>query len=206
MILSGNTTSKSSLPVSRVSLIQKIKYRLAKYSLWEHLLGLWFSRKFTGHGIIVVTGARPFPKVINKGGEIHAGNCQFYEGVRLEIGKKAILQIGNGTYLNRNTIVVAETSVEIGKDCLIAWDVVIMDSDLHPILGKVMENKPVIIEDNVWIGCRTIILKGVRIGRGAIVAAGSVVTKDIPAYAIAAGVPARIIATRSAEEPLTEKS
>jgi acetyltransferase-like isoleucine patch superfamily enzyme len=179
----------------------RIKLRLQRHSLWEHIKGLWFSRKLSTHGIVVVTGSGSFPKVINRGGEIHAGNCQFYEGVRLEIGKGASLIIGNGSYLNRNTLVVAETKVEIGNFCKIAWDVIIMDSDLHPIEGKILENKPVIIEDHVWIGCRSIVLKGVRIGKGAIIAAGSVVTKDIPAYAIAGGVPARVITTRSFIEP-----
>ncbi|MBI2427228.1 MAG: acyltransferase [Ignavibacteriales bacterium] len=127
---------------------------------------------------------------------MYAENCQFYEGVRLEIGKGAVLRIGNGTYLNRNTLIVAETSIVIGKNCRIAWDVVIMDSDLHPIPGKVMEIKPVVLEDDVWIGCRSIILKGVHIGSGAIIGAGSVVTKDVPANAIIGGVPAQVISFR----------
>jgi acetyltransferase-like isoleucine patch superfamily enzyme len=173
------------------------KNRLTRHSLWEHIKGLWLSRKFTEHGIIVVTGSGSFPRVINNGGLIYAGSCQFYEGVRLEIGRNAVLKIGNGTYLNRNTLIVAQTSIEIGNRCRIAWDVIIMDSDLHPIDGKIMENKPVVLEDNVWIGCRSIILKGVRIGKGAIIAAGSVVTKDIPPYAIAGGVPAKVISVRS---------
>ncbi len=151
----------------------------------------------TRHGIILVTGKRPKPRIINSGGEIIVENCQFYEGVRLEVGKGAVLRIGNGTYLNRNTLVVAESRVEIGRDCKIAWDVVIMDSDLHPVQGTVMENKPVIIEDDVWIGCRCIILKGVRIGRGAVIAAGSVVTKSVPPNAIVGGVPARVLVDRT---------
>jgi len=65
---------------------------------------------------------------------------------------------------------------------------------MHTLPGRVSE-KPVVIEDDVWIGCRSIILKGVRIGRGAVIAAGSVVTKDIPAGAIAGGVPARVLST-----------
>jgi acetyltransferase-like isoleucine patch superfamily enzyme len=181
-------------------ILTRIKLRLQRHSLWEHMKGLWFSRKLSTHGIIVVTGSGPFPKVINNGGEIHAGHCQFYEGVRLEIGKGASLNIGNGTYINRNTLIVVQTKIEIGNFCKIAWDVIIMDSDLHPIEGKILENKPVIIEDHVWIGCRSIILKGVCIGKGAIIAAGSVVTKDIPPYAIAGGVPAHVITTRSITE------
>ena len=162
-------------------------------SLWDHIKGLWFSRKLTKHGIIVVSEGLPFPKVINRGGEIYAENCQFYSGVRMEVGEKAIIRIGKGTYLNRNTLVVANKLVDIGRNCRIAWDVVIMDTDSHPIYGREMEDKPVIIEDNVWIGCRSIILKGVHIGTGAIVAAGSVVTKDVSQHTVVGGVPARPI-------------
>lgn len=180
--------------------IYQIKKNLIKFSALELLRGAWFSRKLTKHGVTVVRGGRPAPKVYNEGGEIITDNCQFYEGVRLEVGKDAVIRIGKGTYLNRNTVVVAKERVEIGNGCKIAWDVVIMDSDLHPIEGKEMKNKPVIIEDNVWIGCRSIILKGVTIGTGAIIAAGSVVTKHIPAYAVAAGVPAKVLAIRASEE------
>lgn len=178
--------------------MRRAKLRLSQHSILEHFRGLLFARKMTRHGIILVTGKRPKPRIINNGGDIIVENCQFYEGVRLEVGKGAVLRIGNGTYLNRNTLVVAESRVEIGKDCKIAWDVVIMDSDLHPIQGEVMENKPVIIEDEVWIGCRCIILKGVRVGEGAVIAAGSVVTRNVPPHAIVGGVPARILGNRAA--------
>ena len=134
------------------------------------------------------------PTVVHKGGKLMAGNCQFYSGVRLEIGPKATLLIGNGTYLNRNTLIVCEDRVEIGENCRIAWDVNIMDSDLHPIDETPIVNKPVRIEDNVWIGCRSIILKGVTIGNGAVVAAGSVVTKNIPPRTVFGGSPAKLIA------------
>lgn len=174
-------------------LYEKIKKRFRKHSVKEYIRGIWFARSMTTHGIIVVTGGRPAPRIFNGGGEIHVESCQFYEGVRLEVGKNAVLKVGNGTYLNRNTLVVAQERVEIGKMCRIAWDVVIMDSDLHPIAGRALENKPVVIGDDVWIGCRCIILKGVEIGHGAIIAAGSVVTKSIPPGTIAAGVPARVI-------------
>lgn len=154
----------------------------------------------------MVSGRRPSPKIFNRGGQIVVQNCQFYEGVRLEVGKGATLKIGNGTYLNRNTVVVAENRVEIGRDCRISWDVVIMDSDLHAVKGTTMDNRPVIIEDNVWIGCRCIILKGVTIGTGAIIAAGSVVTKNVPPNMIAAGVPAKIISERVHEESATKSN
>ena len=84
--------------------------------------------------------------------------------------------------------------MEIGRDCMIGWDVVIMDTDLHPVGGRPMVNKPVIIEDHAWIGCRSIILKGVTVGEHAIVSAGSIVTKDVAPYTIVAGHPAREVA------------
>ena len=175
--------------------LHKIILRLRKYSIREHLAGLWFSKNFDNSGYIVVTGGRPMPKVIHKGGKLLAGNCQFYSGVRLEIGPKGTLLIGNGSYLNRNTLIVCEEHVEIGKNCKIAWDVIIMDSDLHPIDDSTpIVNKPVRIGDGVWIGCRTIILKGVTIGAGAVVAAGSVVTKSIPPKTVYGGSPAKLIA------------
>jgi acetyltransferase-like isoleucine patch superfamily enzyme len=155
---------------------------------------VWFARHLTRHGIIVVSGGAPQPIVINRGGTILVENCQFYSGVRLEVGKGAVISIGNGTYLNRNTLVVSNASVEIGRDCMISWDVVIMDTDQHAIPGKPTSDEPVVIGSNVWIGCRVIILKGVHVGDGAIIAAGAVVTKDIPAGAVAAGVPAKVIA------------
>ena len=58
------------------------------------------------------------------------------------------------------------------------------------------EERPVIIGDDVWIGDRVMILPGVEIGRGAVLAAGAVVTRDVPPYAVAAGVPARVIRDR----------
>ncbi len=175
--------------------LAKVRFRLQKYSIIEHLLGFLFSLNFDKNGYLIVSGGWPFPRVIGKGGWLRAGNCQFYSGVRLEVGQKGALIIGNGTYLNRNTLIVCEERVEIGENCKIAWDVIIMDSDLHPVNQAPLKNKPVIIGDHVWIGCRSIILKGVSIGEGAIIAAGSVVTKNVPARTIYGGSPAKLIAT-----------
>lgn len=173
--------------------LQRLIKLYKKYPLKDYIAGFLFSRKFDRKGVIIYSDGRPYPKIIHKGGKLVAGNCQFYSGVRIELGKNALLEIGNGSYLNRNTLIVCEEQIIIGKNCKIAWDVIIMDSDLHPINSEIMENKAVHIGDNVWIGCRTIILKGVNVGRGAVIAAGSVVTKDIQPYTIWGGVPARYI-------------
>ena len=172
--------------------IGRIKFGISRYSIPEYIYGLWFSRNLTKHGITIVTGRKPFPKIINEGGNIITENCQFYSGGRIEIGKKAELVRGNGTYISRNTLIHSSESVKIGKNCRISWDVIIMDENGHEIPGT-QNTKPIIIDDEVWIGCRSIILKGVHIGKGAVVAAGSVVTKNISAHTVVGGVPAQVL-------------
>ena len=83
--------------------------------------------------------------------------------------------------------VVAWKEVAIGRDCMIGWDVLIMDTDQHPLPGRGLDNRPVRIGDGVWIGARATILKGVTIGDGAIVGACAVVTRDVPAGAVVTG-------------------
>ena len=129
----------------------------------------------------------------NKGGEIIVESGSFESGVRLEVYQGATLFIGKGTYLNRNVHIVVAESVSIGRGVQIGWDVVIMDTDLHGQSGRPARTKPVVIDDDVWIGCRALILKGVHIGKGAIVAAGAVVTKDVPPLTVVASPDARVI-------------
>ena len=111
----------------------------------------------------------------------------------------AIISIGSRTVASNNLQVIANQSVHIGSDCLIGELVSIYDSDFHEINpherqskshGKVAE---VVIGNNVWIGSRSLILKGTTIGDNTVIAAGSVVTKSIPADVIAGGNPARVI-------------
>jgi len=109
-----------------------------------------------------------------------------------------LLVIGNNTSINYRTVISVEQRVEIGENCLIAEETKIFDNNSH---GLSYENRdmskddvaPIIIEDHAWIGMNSIILKGVTIGKGAVVAAGSIVTKDVPPMTLVAGNPARII-------------
>lgn len=96
----------------------------------------------------------------------------------------------------------AAISITIGQECLIGADVVIADTDFHAINPRNrrynnsaadVNSRPVVLEDNVFIGTGTFVLKGVNIGSDCVVGAGSVVTKDIPEKTIAAGNPARPI-------------
>ena len=169
--------------------------RARRASLTDRFWGLMAARQFTRSGWITCTPGFPKVRVKNLGGEIEVGSCVFFPGVRLEVGHEARLQIGTGTFLNRNAEVIAWDRVTIGRDCQIGWDVIIMDTDQHPIPGRGFDNRPVRVGDRVWIGARAIILKGVTIGDGAIVGAGAVVTHDVPAGGVAVG-PAAVVRHR----------
>jgi len=182
------------IPLTRSRMVlQRVRWRLRRHSLLSLLFGLWLRFRFTRAGILAREPGLPFIKIRNEGGRIEAGNCAFFPGVRLECWPDALIAIGNGTYLNRNTEIIAQREVTIGRDCKIAWDVVIMDTDQHGIGDAPPVAKPVRIGDRVWIGCRAIVLKGVTIGDGAVVGAGAIVAKDVPPGAVVVGQAARVI-------------
>jgi acetyltransferase-like isoleucine patch superfamily enzyme len=119
-----------------------------------------------------------------------------YQGASIFMSPNALLHIKGESFINTNTIINCFLHIEIGKNTYIADDVRIQDSDNHTIIenGKAKQSsKPIIIGDHVWIGKNAIILKGVTIGNGAIIAAGSVVVKDVPSKALVAGNPAKVI-------------
>lgn len=121
---------------------------------------------------------------------------KFYPNVRLAsrgIKQKALIKIGTSTAIGDRTEIHAGKEVIIGDRVMISWDCVIIDRDYHGIHGDEEKTESIVIEDDVLIGCRSIILKGVRIGKGAVIGAGSVVTKDVPSLAVVGGNPAKII-------------
>lgn len=167
---------------------------------------------------------RSFP-----GATIDDGSCFTKDstvGMHSRIMSGAIINhshIGNYTYCNRNVIIQNTT---IGNYCSIANEVMIglgkhpinnfSTSPLfyrknNPLKLKIVdknsdfnEYQPIIIESDVWIGAKAVIMDGVKIRHGAIVAAGAIVTKDVPAYAIVGGVPAKIIKYRFTDDKIKE--
>jgi maltose O-acetyltransferase len=125
---------------------------------------------------------------IGKGSVIHTG-ANFYEPRNITIGEDTI--IGEGAVLD------GRAKLMIGNHVDFASEVMIYNSQ-HDINDENFSavNREVVIEDYVFVGPRSIILPGVKIGKGAIVAAAAVVTKDVPPYAIVAGVPAHVIGER----------
>jgi acetyltransferase-like isoleucine patch superfamily enzyme len=171
----------------------RIRARLRRAGVRSHLLGLLLRVKLPRSGVLLVMGGWHLPEIDDRGGRIDVGSCAFFPGVRLECWKDAHIRIGSGTYLNRNTEIVAAKSVALGRDCKIGRDVLIMDTDQHPVPGQPFVPAPVAIEDRVWIGARAMILKGVTIGHDSIIGAGAIVTRDVPPLSVAVGQPARVI-------------
>jgi acetyltransferase-like isoleucine patch superfamily enzyme len=172
------------------SRMERVRRRLRSGGVIGHLLGLYLRTRVQRAGILIVLGGFPLPAIENRG-RIEIENCTLFSGSRLECWPGARISIGNGTYLNRGVEVVAAQSVTIGRDCMIARDAIIMDTDQHELPGSGLKAAPVTIGDRVWIGARAIVLKGVTVGSDSVIGAGSVVTRDVPAGGVVAGVPAR---------------
>lgn len=110
---------------------------------------------------------------------------------------KAMIEIGQGNWFSNNVTVVACIEISIGKNCLIGDGVTIFDADFHGLSKETRRAggavAPVHIRDDVWIGSKAMVLKGVTVGSGAVVAPMSVVTKDVPDNCVVAGIPAKVI-------------
>jgi acetyltransferase-like isoleucine patch superfamily enzyme len=137
-------------------------------------------------------------------------NCTM-DGVHFALGKEARVTIGDHCYFT-NAILLSELELRIGNYVMIGWNATLTDTDFHPIApaeriadaiacSPLAEGRPrpkivrrsVVIEDDVWIGPNVTILKGVRIGAGAFVEPGALVTRDVPPRARVLGNPARIV-------------
>ena len=132
-------------------------------------------------------------RIMKNNGKITVGNrVLLHRYVKLSAyGGK--IEIGNNTYIGDRTEIHSGESVKIGNNVNVAWDCNVLDRDYHAFESDVEVIKPVVISDNVWIGARSMVLKGVTIGKGSVVAAGSIVTHDVPPGCLVAGNPARVI-------------
>ena len=132
--------------------------------------------------------------VVGDGGMILRGALLYPYGGRITIGKR----VG----INPYCVIYGHGGVTIGDDVLIATGCTIIPANHNiadlttPINSQGLTTKGIIIEDDVWLAARVTVLDGVRIGKGAVLGAGAVVTHDIPPYAIAVGVPARVVGSR----------
>lgn len=153
---------------------------------WLHLL-CWIPSHHTRRFLLRCSGAK-----IGKGSSIHMG-CRFFSLKKIRIGEDSI--IGYGAFLD------GRERITIGNHVDIASEVMIYNSE-HDINSEDFQAKlaPVEIGDYVFIGPRAIVLPGVKVGKGAVVAAGAVVTKDVPDFALVGGVPAQVIGERKLKD------
>lgn len=125
-----------------------------------------------------------------------------YIGCYAVVQGTAPISIGDRAYIGHFASFGSNAGVRIGNDCLIGNNVTFIDDDHRferrdvPMRDQGVTAREIVLEDDVWIATGVTILRGVRIGKGAIVGAGAVVTKDVPPYAIAVGVPARVTRER----------
>lgn len=116
---------------------------------------------------------------------IHSGStCVIFEG--------GSLTLGDHVNFNNDCEIYCSTKIDIGNDTIFSNGVVIRDSDIHQIEGSV-NTSPIKIGNHCWIGERAIILKGVTIGDGSVIGAGTIVTKDVPPNCLVVGNPAKVI-------------
>jgi len=140
-------------------------------------------------------------------------NVSIGDGCEISSGSHVFL--GSDVFIGRDCLLSAPSArIVIGDGVMLAPQVAVITGDHNiSVVGQRMfdthtkepgDDLDVAIEDDVWIGFRAIILKGVRVGRGSVIAAGAVVTRDVPRYAIVAGTPAKTIGMRFSEEEIGE--
>ena len=191
------TADQPSIPASRP------KFRLGQLqntlrSAEAALAARWWLRHADHVGTRVRLRGRPV--VHNWGRMVIHDRVQLVSTVaRLELVSMqgGSLEVGERTFINYGTQIAATDLVKIGARCLLGTHNLLIDNDFHRLeperrLEK-PESAPIILEDNVWLGARVIVLGGVTIGEGSAVAAASVVTRDIPPRCLAAGMPARVV-------------
>ena len=170
-----------------------IKIRDVPYSLWATAV---LRSAGARSAVVTVDGLRP---VLLTVGSIKCGRlllrCKTIP-IELGAGENGSLVLGERVFINTGATVVATHSITLGDDCRLGDLVAIFDSDHHPLEpSRPTRIAPVRLGVNVWVGRSATILPGVTIGDHAVVAAGSVVTDDVPARTVVAGVPARPVRT-----------
>lgn len=176
------------------------------YRLWLRFLGVSINQNVKFMGAVSLfqfrgKGIKISDRVV-LGGHMDSNPINTGKGIKLSlISDGSIITIGADSGLSECCI-SSNSIVSIGERVLIGAGALIIDSDFHIVDIKErrynpncenIESKPICIHDDVWIGANCTILKGVNIGTGSVIAAGSIVTRDIPAGVLAAGVPAKVI-------------
>lgn len=129
---------------------------------------------------------------------IFKGTSNIGHGTKISVGKQGILELGDKFIITAESQIVCNKRITFGNNCLLSWDCLIMDTDFHKIYDNtgllINSPTPIYISDNVWIGCRNLILKGSVIPENSVIGANSTVNKDLlQESGLFVGSPARLI-------------
>ncbi len=170
-------------------------------ALYHYLKWSWRFYRFGFRSRLVRPDMLTNSKAICVGKKVHIRKGARLETVGAWDGRTPKIKIGDHTSIHLYFHCGAAESVTIGKNVLIAGRVYITDHDhvfdnpgLPPSRAG-LKSSPVVIEDEVWIGEGAVVLKGVTVGKRAVIGANAVVTKDVPPYSVVGGIPARVIKT-----------
>jgi acetyltransferase-like isoleucine patch superfamily enzyme len=156
---------------------------------------VWYREYFTKCGAnLTLTGPTA---IVNKGTITAGDNLTVFSykssPVVLFAAEGANLSLGDNVAMGQGARIVCTKAITILQNCWISEEVLILDTDFHSVAGQPIRTEPIVIGPYAWIASRSTILRGVTIGEGAIVAAGSLVTESVPPYTLVGGVPAKFI-------------
>jgi acetyltransferase-like isoleucine patch superfamily enzyme len=183
----------------------------------------WIRRLLGKATCVMGSGAKLLPtaRIRNAAGDsvrIRVGRKTLVAGELLVFAHGGEIKVGEWSYVGEGARIWSAGSIHIGNRVLISHNVNIFDSLTHPLLAQErhthfktivgsghpatinLGERPVVVEDDAWIGANAIVLRGVNVGKGAVIGAGAVVTRNIPSFTFAAGNPARIIRKLNTDE------
>jgi acetyltransferase-like isoleucine patch superfamily enzyme len=176
--------------------------------VWGRNVTLWHSRKMSvGDRVAVDDGCQLDARGCAPG-EFRIGDGVLISRGCVISGKDGALSIGPRANIGAGCVMYASTRLEIGADTMLAAQCYVGGGRYRvfgrtdvPIAEQPEPRLGVVIEDDCWLGAGVIVVDGVRIGRGSVVGAGAVVTRDVEPYSVVVGVPARLVAKRSGAGP-----
>jgi acetyltransferase-like isoleucine patch superfamily enzyme len=170
---------------------KRVEWRWRRATVRQELKARWSLRKVDKRGKRAIVLGSP----VVDGSDMQVGDdFKVWSGHRTTLisgwGK---LRFGDRVFVNVGTTIIAVEEIVVGDDVAFANEVYVMDSDSHGVEGRPHRQAPIHIGDGCWIGARAMILPGVTIGKRVLVAAGAVVTRDVPDDSLVAGNPARVV-------------
>lgn len=154
-----------------------------------------------GFGDVGIVDMRYTRTLIELNGTIiFKGKAFFGQGSKISVGKEGVLYIGERYCITANSTIICFDSISFGDDVLFSWEILVMDTDFHPTINTLTDEKnfnmtkPIILGSNTWVGAKSVLLKGTKVPPNTIIGAGSVLNKNykMEENCLLAGNPASI--------------